>query len=403
MPETKPDPRNDPPETPTGESFDTQPSEAAASLRDDHWEARLDPPAPLAPSQPAGPETPPPGIAGSAWLGTGEKGQVRDVGMVPAARIQPSPITARKRLNLEELQSLGRSIRTHGMLQPLLVRRRDEDGYDLIAGYRRWLAASLEEIEEVPAVVIEQVDDVQALELALIENLHRRDLTVIEEAEAHRTLIEKFERTHQDVADLIGRSRSYVTNGIRLLSLPEEVRAMIESGALSASHARALLGAERPAELARTVVTQQLTVRDAERLVMESRQEMADDGSAEDGADGAPARQPGQPETTEWPTGADHKPAPVLDAAAAGPQTDDDSIETPPDDESIAELEREIAEFLGVEVEIVQDGPLSRITMVADDELEILWVAQRIKSALQSQSLAEAISREAAGPDGLVA
>ncbi len=212
------------------------------------------------------------GQARPAMTGT-ESGSSRALGpsdrviqRVATADIRPAPVSARKRLNLEELQELGDSIRENGILQPILLRTASDGALEVVAGYRRWLAASLAEIDAIPAIVLTVNSDARALEIGLIENLQRRDLTIIEQAEANRALIETYGRSHDDVAALIGRSRSFVSNSLRLLSLPDDVKTRLEEGKISAGHARALLAADQPAELAARVVAEQLTVRQAEQL-----------------------------------------------------------------------------------------------------------------------------------------
>lgn len=212
------------------------------------------------------------GEARPAMTGT-ESGSSRALGpsdrviqRIATADIRPAPISARKRLNLEELQELSDSIRENGVLQPILLRRANDGGLEVVAGYRRWLAASLAEVDAIPAIVLGVTSDARALEIALIENLQRRDLTIIEEAEANRALIETYGRSHDQVAALIGRSRSFVSNSLRLLTLPDDVKSMLEEGKITAGHARALLATDQPAALAARVVAEQLTVRQAEQL-----------------------------------------------------------------------------------------------------------------------------------------
>jgi len=216
------------------------------------------------------------GEARPAMTGT-ESGSSRALGpsdrviqRIATADIRPAPVSARKRLNLEELQELSDSIRENGVLQPILLRRADDGGLEVVAGYRRWLAASLAEVDAIPAIVLSVTSDARALEIALIENLQRRDLTIIEEAEANRALIENYGRSHDDVAALIGRSRSFVSNSLRLLTLPDDVKSMLEEGKITAGHARALLATDQPAALAARVVAEHLTVRQAEQLARSS-------------------------------------------------------------------------------------------------------------------------------------
>lgn len=187
---------------------------------------------------------------------------------VPTAAIHPTPTQLRKHLSTDELQTLAHSIREKGVAQPILLRcrRGTADAFELIAGHRRWRAAILAGLTEVPAIVIDRIGDKEALELALVENLQRRDLSVLEEAEAFRIMIEEHGQTHEQIAAVSGRSRSHVSNILRLLGLPAEVKEMIDSGLISFGHARALLAAESPGRLAARIVEEQLTVRETERI-----------------------------------------------------------------------------------------------------------------------------------------
>jgi ParB family chromosome partitioning protein len=172
----------------------------------------------------------------------------------------------RRTFNVEQLEELTNSIREKGIMQPLLVRpSEDPHIFEIIAGERRWRAAQKAGLHEVP-VIIREVDDKEALELAIIENVQRADLNPLEEAMGYGQLIEQFEYTQQDLAQVIGKSRSHVANTLRLLRLPEDVREMVSSGALTAGHARTLITAEDPAALARQIVAGGLSVRDAEAL-----------------------------------------------------------------------------------------------------------------------------------------
>jgi len=183
--------------------------------------------------------------------------------------ITPNPNQPRVHFDEETLSELAASIAQIGVLQPILVRRTD-DGYQLIAGERRWRAAKRAGLTTVPAVVRTTSDDVSIVEEALIENLHRQDLTALEEAAAYLQLIEDFELTHDDVAKRVGKSRSAITNTLRLLQLPPEVQRLLADGKLSAGHARALLGTPDRTlqeELARQIVDEGWSVRATEDAV----------------------------------------------------------------------------------------------------------------------------------------
>lgn len=172
--------------------------------------------------------------------------------------------------NAEQLEELTRSIREKGVMQPLLVRPSGDDPniFELIAGERRWRAAQRAGLHEVP-VVIREVDDREALELAIIENVQRADLNAVEEAAGYEQLMQQFNYTQNDLAEIIGKSRSHVANTLRLLKLPEDVRELLISGQLTAGHARTLMTADNPSALARRIVAEGLSVRQAEMLQQE--------------------------------------------------------------------------------------------------------------------------------------
>ncbi len=172
----------------------------------------------------------------------------------------------RREFGSEQLEELTNSIREKGIMQPLLVRpTRDPNQFEIIAGERRWRASQRAGLTEVP-VLIREVDDKEALELAIIENVQRVDLNPLEEAMGYGQLIEQFAYTQQDLAQVIGKSRSHVANTLRLLKLPEDVRDMLSRGELTAGHARTLITADDPAALARRIVDGGLSVREAEAM-----------------------------------------------------------------------------------------------------------------------------------------
>nr|WP_295831683.1 ParB/RepB/Spo0J family partition protein [uncultured Azospirillum sp.] len=213
--------------------------------------------------------------------------KVRQSKQVPIEFVHPGKYQPRRKFDEEAIQGLVDSIRDKGILQPLLVRRDGEDAnsYELIAGERRWRAAQIAGLHEVP-VVIRDLSDREALEIALIENIQRQDLTPLEEAEGYRRLMEEFEHTQEDLARAVGKSRSHVANMMRLLALPEPVKSMVQDGALTAGHARALLTAPDPAAVAREVVTRGLNVRQTEDL-MRGDQPKAKKGKAASGGAGS--------------------------------------------------------------------------------------------------------------------
>lgn len=188
---------------------------------------------------------------------------------LPISQVQPGLNQPRKRFDEEALADLSESIRIHGVIQPLTVRRLSSGYYQIIAGERRWRASKLAGLKEVPAVVIE-ADDRKVMELGLIENLQREDLNPAEEARGYRTLMEDYGLTQEQVAQQMGKSRPAITNSLRLLALPDEILTMVEDGILSAGHARAILGAPTPAlqkEAAKKVTMEQLSVRQTEALI----------------------------------------------------------------------------------------------------------------------------------------
>ncbi len=189
---------------------------------------------------------------------------VLPVNKLKAGRYQP-----RKYFNEEEIKALAASIKEVGILQPILVRYLSDGMYEIIAGERRWRAAKSVGLSEVP-VIIKNFSDFKVFEAALIENVQRQDLSPIEEAAGYKKFMASFGYTQDQLGDKFGKSRSYVANSLRLLSLPDRVKAYIEDGKLSVGHARTLLGAEKPEELADTIIREKLNVRQAERLVKQA-------------------------------------------------------------------------------------------------------------------------------------
>ena len=186
---------------------------------------------------------------------------------VPIEFVVPNPGQPRKVFDEEELNALSDSIKQRGIIQPIVVRTdpKEKAKFQIIAGERRWRAAQRAKLHVVP-VVIREVDDKELLELALIENIQRADLNPIEEAVGYSGLMEEFGHTQEALAKVVGKSRSHIANMTRLLGLPDEVKKMLTDGRLTAGHARALIGADDPLELARQIVKGGMTVRDAETL-----------------------------------------------------------------------------------------------------------------------------------------
>ena len=193
--------------------------------------------------------------------------QVRGLKHVPIEFIKPSPLQPRRRFDNDELENLAASIREKGVLQPIIVRPDPArpNGYEIVAGERRWRASQRAQLHEVP-VIVKELNDGQVLEIAIIENVQRADLNPIEEAQGYTQLIEKFGHTQEKLATLIGKSRSHVANTIRLLALPDKVRTMLVDGRLTAGHARALVATPDAESLAEKIHSLQMTVREAEAL-----------------------------------------------------------------------------------------------------------------------------------------
>jgi len=188
--------------------------------------------------------------------------------MLPIHKVEPNPGQPRQDFDPEELQSLADSIATHGVVQPLTVRELPGGYYQIIAGERRWRAARIAELKEIPAVIIE-ADDRKVMELALIENLQRQDLNPVEEALGYKTLMEDYGLTQEDAAKQVGKSRPAVANALRLLNLSDKVLEMVRKGELSAGHARAILSlktVKMQEQAAQKIATLGLSVRQAELL-----------------------------------------------------------------------------------------------------------------------------------------
>ena len=247
--------------------------------------------------------------------------------------IDPKSGQPRKTFDAESLAELADSIATHGVLQPILVRASGNGRYQIIAGERRWRAAKLAGLSEIPAVILDR-DDLAAAEIALVENLQREDLNPIEEALAFKSLSEEFGLTQEELSRRVGKSRSAVANATRLLELPDEAKAMVSSGALSAGHARTLLGLrdrDRIVPLAKRCVSDGLSVRELELLVKRANK---------------PVRE------------APEEPAPVVDY--------------------VAELERKMTSDLGRRVKIAAKGKQKTLTLWFEDNEDLDALLRRI-------------------------
>jgi len=234
---------------------------------------------------------PPMGVADADGEGTVNSAVLADI---PVTSVSPNPNQPRVHFDEESLVELSASIAEMGVLQPILVRQLDGGDYQLVAGERRWRAAQRAGLTIIPAIV-RVTDDVSSVEQALVENLHRQDLTPLEEAAAFQQLIEDFKLTHDQLSDRIGKSRSAITNSIRLLGLPPTVQRLLADGQLTAGHARALLGTPdraRQEQLARAAVDEGWSVRMMEDAVRGKPSSDTDtdgsdpDGSSDDKSDG---------------------------------------------------------------------------------------------------------------------
>ena len=186
---------------------------------------------------------------------------------IPVELLVANPNNPRRVFNEDEIESLARSLRDKGLLQPIVVRPKG-DNYEIVAGERRWRAAQRALIHTVP-VLIRDLDDRESLEIAIIENVQRADLNALEEARAYKMLMDSYDYTQQQLADSIGKSRSHIANTMRLMQLPQSVLGHIESGTLSAGHARAIVATDNPQDLAEQIIKLGLSVRQAEDLTRE--------------------------------------------------------------------------------------------------------------------------------------
>ena len=187
--------------------------------------------------------------------------------LVPVEKIYPNPKQPRKSFQEEKLIELANSIKTKGIVQPLIVRKKKgtKESFEIVAGERRWRAAQRAQIHELP-VIIKEFTDIEVLEIAIIENVQRADLNPIEEALGYKNLMENFDHTQDGLSKEIGKSRSHIANLLRLLNLPSSVQELLISGQLTAGHARALVTCDNPLAIAKQIISLGLSVRDAERL-----------------------------------------------------------------------------------------------------------------------------------------
>ena len=191
----------------------------------------------------------------------------KTLSLIPIEKIQPNINQPRKTFSEEELTELKNSIESKGLLQPIIVREKG-GYYEIVAGERRWRAAQLAQLHEIPAL-IKELTDIEVLEIAIIENIQRSNLNPYEEALGYKQLLEKFNYTQEELASNLGKSRVYITNLTRLLNLPDSVLKFLKDGKLTAGHARVLIGVDKALEIAKFIVKNELSVRETERLVKE--------------------------------------------------------------------------------------------------------------------------------------
>ena len=197
---------------------------------------------------------------------TDNPNKVSDI-RIPISKLRANPLQPRRLFDNESINELAASIKSKGLVQPILVRPSEKNpgDYEIIAGERRWRAAQIAQLHEMSAV-IKNLNDTESLEIAIIENVQRSDLTVIEEATGYKKLIEFYGHTQEQLSEIVGKSRSHVANIMRLLTLPQSIQDMITEGRISAGHARAIMNSAFPEKLAEKIVNENLTVREAESI-----------------------------------------------------------------------------------------------------------------------------------------
>jgi len=202
----------------------------------------------------------------------GDSSKKIDINKVSIKDLTRNKLQPRKHFDKESLVELTNSIKEQGVIQPIVVRpnKLSEGKYEIIAGERRWLASQNAGLHEVPVVIL-NVDDVKSLEFAIVENIQRQDLNSIEEARGYKKLIDDFNYNQEKLSQFIGKSRSYMANSLRLLSLPDDVLLMVERGNLSAGHARTLIGLNNSTDIAKKIIQKKLSVRQSEVLVKQFR------------------------------------------------------------------------------------------------------------------------------------
>ena len=192
---------------------------------------------------------------------------------ISIAKLRPSPLQPRRVFDKNSINELAESIKSKGLIQPILVRpsNTNEGDYEIIAGERRWRAAQAAQLHKIPAV-IRNLNDAESLEMAIIENVQRSDLSPIEEAAGYKKLMESYNHTQEQLSEVVGKSRSHIANIIRLLSLPQSIQDMISQGSISSGHARAIMNSAFPEQLAEKIINENLSVRATEALVKEKKE-----------------------------------------------------------------------------------------------------------------------------------
>jgi len=279
--------------------------------------------------------------------------KVRSSKQVPIEHIHPNTKQPRRHFDEEALSTLADSIQQSGLLQPILVRRHPKHSseYEIVAGERRWRASQRAQLHEIP-VIIRELNDAEVLQIAIIENVQRQDLTPIEEAASYRRLMDEFGRKQDDVAKIIGKSRSHIANMLRLLTLPEDVQELVERGNISAGHARALVGSENPTDLANQITSKGLSVRETERLAKALKKELV-------------APEEAQVQKSKL-SGSKLKPS-------TGPQKDADTLA----------LERDLSNMLGLKVTIDFHGKGGALSISYDTLEQLDNVLHRLTQAAE--------------------
>lgn len=198
------------------------------------------------------------------------KNEGKNIKIIPVEQIKPGSWQARKNFDVNDLEDLSNSIKSKGILSPILVTQSNDknvSSYDLIAGERRWRAAQMAKIHEVPCIVVNDVDANSASVMSLIENIQRKDLNAIEEAQGLNELINQHNYTQESAGKIVGKSRVYITNSLRLLKLPEKILSLIKDNKLSVGHARLLIGREDAVEMAQIIIKDSLSVRELEKIL----------------------------------------------------------------------------------------------------------------------------------------